>query len=405
MPVWQRATQEYVDDGSLVVLGVIQEQHAERCRLYAQWKNLNFPIAQDQLTANGLAVVPVVIFIDEHGIVRNNRPRVKQLEDFVKETFPAPAVESHQTEDGRSAPTRVPNRVTAMTTAASDCALGDELMRWQQPNEIDNAIKAYKSALSKIEDETNKAGISKGQLYFRLGVAHRARFDSADGRDKIDADDFSQASSYWSKAIDENPNQYIWRRRIQQYGPRLEKPYPFYDWVEDARREIGDRGETPVELEIALTESERAEPAKSFATRSDEQINPDPDAKILEDLERLIQVRGTAVPHSIRAGKTARVHLSFVPYNGKWNNEGAPMKVWIANSDQFRIVDSLIEVPNASGATSVESRMVEFEIEASKEANGQVQISGFALYNVCTLNDSQCLFRRLPFRVSIQIFK
>ena len=49
----------------------------------------------------------------------------------------------------------------------------------------------------------------------------------------------------WTEALTANPNQYIWRRRIQQYGPRLDKPYNFYFWVAEARKEIRDRGEEP----------------------------------------------------------------------------------------------------------------------------------------------------------------
>ena len=61
------------------------------------------------------------------------------------------------------------------------------------------------------------------------------------------------AVDFWSMALQEDPNQYIYRRRIQQYGARLGKPYPFYDWVESAQAEIRERGETPVDLTVPLT--------------------------------------------------------------------------------------------------------------------------------------------------------
>ena len=41
--------------------------------------------------------------------------------------------------------------------------------------------------------------------------------------------DFANAVNAWSQARNADPNQCIWRRRLQQYGPRLAKPYPFYD--------------------------------------------------------------------------------------------------------------------------------------------------------------------------------
>ena len=57
-----------------------------------------------------------------------------------------------------------------------------------------------------------------------------------------------QAIDAWTKALSLNTDQYIWRRRIQQYGPRLEKPYDFYSWVKQARKEIEERREKPVKL-------------------------------------------------------------------------------------------------------------------------------------------------------------
>ena len=73
IPVWNEKAQPFVASGKLAVLGVIQEQHAERGRLYAQWKQLKWPIVQDALTRLDLDVVPVAVFIDEHGIVQNTR--------------------------------------------------------------------------------------------------------------------------------------------------------------------------------------------------------------------------------------------------------------------------------------------------------------------------------------------
>jgi len=76
------------------------------------------------------------------------------------------------------------------------------------------------------------------------------RFDSISPQTQ----DFEKALKHWQIALDMNPSQYIWRRRIQQYGPRLDKPYSFYDWITQARKDILKRGETPVEL--------NAEPSK-----------------------------------------------------------------------------------------------------------------------------------------------
>lgn len=55
---------------------------------------------------------------------------------------------------------------------------------------------------------------------FRLGVAYRARYDSL----LRQPGDFRKAVEHWERALALDANQYIWRRRIQQYGPRFDKP-------------------------------------------------------------------------------------------------------------------------------------------------------------------------------------
>ena len=60
-----------------------------------------------------------------------------------------------------------------------------------------------------------------------------------------------------------DPSNYIWRRRLQQYGPRLDKPYPFYDWIETARRELKARGIEPHPLRARLTGAEIAQPLRA----------------------------------------------------------------------------------------------------------------------------------------------
>ena len=47
LPVWQRAVQPHIDSGALVVIGVVQDQHADRVALYKQWRKLGWPIFVD----------------------------------------------------------------------------------------------------------------------------------------------------------------------------------------------------------------------------------------------------------------------------------------------------------------------------------------------------------------------
>ena len=58
-----------------MLLGITQEQHADRCRLFAQWKRFDWPILHDPINLMEAPAVPIVVAIDEHGIVRSIRPR------------------------------------------------------------------------------------------------------------------------------------------------------------------------------------------------------------------------------------------------------------------------------------------------------------------------------------------
>jgi tetratricopeptide (TPR) repeat protein len=113
------------------------------------------------------------------------------------------------------------------------------------------AIDAYTHALALDPSDKNSL--------FRLGVAYRMRHESTWRRNG----DFQSAVESWGRALALDPNQYIWRRRIEQYGPRLTKPYAFYDWVEQAKAEILRRGETPARLSVEPYGSELAGPLKS----------------------------------------------------------------------------------------------------------------------------------------------
>jgi len=70
MPGWHTATKKWVAQKRLVVLGVAQEQHPDRCLLFARWKRMDMPIVYDPINALGCKGVPIAVAIDEHGVVR-----------------------------------------------------------------------------------------------------------------------------------------------------------------------------------------------------------------------------------------------------------------------------------------------------------------------------------------------
>ena len=370
--MWNKTAQPFVDEGDLVVIGMIQEQHPERCRLYAQWKKFEWPIVYDQMNVLGIDAVPVPLFIDEYGVVRKTRPRPTDLAKFMSQKFEKP--------DGLKPP--------AVVTAEP---LSNDP---QDQNSIDKTIERYTKQLA----ESPKNAIAE----FRLGVALRAKFDSAEGR----PEDFEQAAQHWSAAIRANPNQYIWRRRIEQYGPRLAKPYPFYDWVEQAQQEIKQRGEQPVELQVALAGAEIAKPSRTFTSEKPVMENPDPDNKINLD-DKFVSLQAAAVPSFIQPNKATRVHIVMSPENCKWNNESGPVKIWIDKLTGGSATKKAFEIPNptADGKPVIEStemRSAEFEFKADKDAT-ECQIDGYVLYNICESETGTCRLVRQNFSLNIPV--
>ena len=209
------------------------------------------PILIDSLDLLEVTVVSITLAIDEYGVIRAVNPKVEQIEDeFLSRTYEAPSVA--RAEAGSTDPRATPD---ASATASEWRAYADELFRWE-PARLSEMIAAYEQAARKAPED--------GSTYFRLGVAYRARYDSGDRQ----AEDFQRAVERWERALDIDPNHYIRRRRIQQYGPRLDKPYPFYDWVPTAREELIARGETPAALTVEPGGAEFASPTRVFEAAS-----------------------------------------------------------------------------------------------------------------------------------------
>ena len=77
------------------MVGIIQEQHPDRCRLFMQWKQMGWPILVDSLNLLEVTAVPITLAIDEHGVIRQAKLRVSAAEDlqetFLDQQFEAPA--------------------------------------------------------------------------------------------------------------------------------------------------------------------------------------------------------------------------------------------------------------------------------------------------------------------------
>jgi len=399
VPVWHEKTKQLVADGKLVVLGITQEQHADRCRLFAQWKGIDWPILHDPLNLVGVDVVPLYIAIDEQGVVRDVKPRPNTLaESFVEQTFDPPRGRRPTASNKLPEPKMTRRFADEDRSAKAWRRHADALVLSGKPTFLTEAISAYRHAV--------KAGRREADAHFRLGVVYRMRYDLPELRQE---GDFQKAVDAWRKALRLRPNQYIFRRRIQQYGPRLDKPYPFYDWIAQARKDIKARGETPVPLAAEPVAAELAAASRKFRTTKAAGPEGDPDGRIHRDDKNLIRLETIVVRSSDKKHRAVQVHVAFHPdanQDAHWNNEAEPLRVWIEKpkAKGVKLSRQFAEFANVGTAVSTEPRDLNFEVKLPRKGHkGSATIRGYALYNVCEGKEGKCLFRRQDFEVKIDL--
>ena len=245
--------------------GIVQEQHPERAALYLQWQKMDWPVLADPFNELQVKVVPIVLLVDEAGVIRFRNPKMKQVTEFLATNY----------QSKKSQP--IPKI-------------------------------AFDHRLETLKKQTGE-GAASPHDWFRLGVAYRQRFDSAPSGPA----DFGRAIDCWSKALALDPSQYIWRRRLQQYGPRLDKPYPFYNWVREAQREIKARGESPVPLKVRLAGAETAQPARRSKVSEKATPHPDPEGKVPRDRQGLVSIQPVLVAATGKKRTAARIHFTLAP--------------------------------------------------------------------------------------------
>jgi hypothetical protein len=374
------------------MVGIVQEQHPDRARLFMQWKQMDWPILVDSLNLLGVSVVPITVAIDEHGVVRAINPRKETIErDFLSKTYEPPASSAAIPVEPRPAVGRPPGR---RAPAGAWRKYGEDLLLWGGGTAIDKAVDAFERAAR---------GAADGAIAFRLGVAHRARYDSPRRR----PGDFRRAVERWEQALALDPNQYIWRRRIQQYGPRLDKPYPFYDWIPEARAAIVARGASPVTLAVEPGGAEFARPVKTFEARTPTNDEPDPKGRIRRDRGQFIEIEALTVPVGIAPGTATRAHLVMRPNVAKkahWNNEAEDLVVWVKPPEGWQVDAQYITVARPKEVVSQETRRVEFELRSPADAPaGRVIIPVYALYYVCEDVDGTCVYRRQDVALDVHV--
>lgn len=397
MPAWNNKTREWVKEGKLVVLGIAQEQHPNRNRLFTQWHKIDWPVLYDPINVMQARGVPIEVAIDENGIVRSLRPKMDKFEEeFLNKTFTGKDAKPPKIKATRPDLAALRRRAEKSRSSEAPRELGDALVLWGGQSKINEAINAYEQAIQINPDDSD--------AHFRLGVCYRLRYDSGQRA----SSDFQTAVNHWTRSRVLQPNQYIWRRRIEQYGPRLTKPYPFYDWVETAARDIKARGEKPVELMVLPTGSEIAGRDSSFETKENSVKPPDPQGQIYRDEKGLILSEVTVVPPQVKPEGAVRVHITLRPnarLKAHWNNEAEPLKLWIDAPDGWKVEPQLLTAPQGDRPETSEPRQLEFEVRAAAGARGTSKLNVYALYYVCEDTGGVCYFLRKDIPVTITVDK
>ncbi len=339
-------------------IGIVQEQHADRARLYRQWRQLKWPIFVDSLNVLGLASVPIPLAVGPDGVVIG-RIRQNQLDVLLQASS---------------------SRKKWVGGKLSDQHRGDALF-WK--GDLNGAVTAYRK------------GKQSAIASFRLGVALRARFESKHAQ----PGDGQAAVLAWRSALDQNPRQYIWRRRLEQYGPRLEKPYNFYGWIKEARAAIRARGETPVALAIEPAGAELMDRATTPDATVREKA--DPEGKVPRDEKKRVTIESIVTRSVSLKSQRARVRVVFLVRAAYWNNESEPLSLHVDVPAGVTLKEPMLVHPQAQKPETRERRVLEFEIEYPPGETGAFKIPAYALYSVCDEVEGTCLYLRRDFSVSI----
>lgn len=428
------------------MVGIVEEQHGDRARLFHQWQELDGPVFVDSLNLLGVTVVPLHLLVlpdgTIHAIARDPdqvfgflemggtvgvapeapapdlgalEQHVRSLEDATKKEPAEGAVDGSEGGDaggagdgGEAATEEESQRARAALRRIASRAwrdLGDARFLW---GTLDGAVEAYGRAAS--------FDAGDAVTRFRRGVVLRRRSET----DARQPDDFRNAVTAWTDALERNPENYIWRRRIQQYGPQLAKPYPFYDWVEQARADILARGETPVELSARLTDSERLGPAATAEigggpgeeNGTDPSAaavipHPDPEGKLPRDETGMVAIETAFAPARTTPGAPVRLHVVCRPDATravKWGNEVGPLQVRIEVPEGWAIEPAAKLAPMPGTPESTEVRTLEFEVTPPASApSGKTTLEGAAYYPVCEGDSGTCIYLRHPFTFDLTL--
>ena len=351
---WRERTRQSVADKKLVLLGVMEEQHADRCRLFAQWKGLtDLPLLHDPLSLSTADRVPLVVGVDEHGFVRLIDPDPDRFEKrFIQRKFKYKPKERRPAIEDLPDPRYTQRMAGEARTVASLREHGDALVLGGLGPQIDEAISTYVGAIELDADD--------GLAFFRLGVAHRIRYD----RPERQPGDFQAAIDAWRQAVRKSPKNAVFRSRLAQYGIRSDRPTSLYRWILTARKKIAERGETPVKLAVEPIAAELAKPRKKFKSAKSAVPDGEADGATHPDGQQLVAFESIVVPSvSPKKKRYAQVLLVFRPSGrggAQWDNRGDPLRVWLEPADGVKLSRKFATFKNPEAAGSSEERTLNF---------------------------------------------
>ena len=130
------------------MVGILEEQHPDRARLFMQWKRMEWPLLVDSYNLLAVPYVPITLALDEYGVIRAIHPPMQkpgEIEQFLGQTFERPA-------NYRETKPAVPNLSRLRPPAPSSPGqawkeYGDALAVWGGPDRLSQVISAYQEIL------------------------------------------------------------------------------------------------------------------------------------------------------------------------------------------------------------------------------------------------------------------
>lgn len=255
LATWNKKASQWADRDDVAVIGVAQEQHADRARLLCQWRRVTIPVLHDALNQSGETAAARVYCLDGQAFVRAIDPDAKSLAAFLKKSY------RKKSKGIRELMTRAPElkvvqrQAGESRNAAEWRTYGDALFHHGETAVLHEAIRTYQTG---IQFEPLDAW-----SHFRLGVALRTRFDGGERQEG----DLEAAVAAWKEAARLMPGNEIFALRAAQFDATAARAESLYGWVAEARKAVAKRGDTPVTLKAEPTDVEtsggkKKQPAK-----------------------------------------------------------------------------------------------------------------------------------------------